>query len=294
MRSPSSTDATDGTARPPADRALAQAAGSALRNRIISALVMAPLALFAVWQGGLVFAAVLVVAAWLMSREWARLVGAGGGGDLPALLLSAAAVLPMVLLAIEPWHGPMLLAAVAGAGLLLLFARLRGLQAPVTYAAGLLVILVPCVALAWLREGAPQGRALVFWVLAIVWATDIGAFVVGRTVGGPRLAPRVSPNKTWSGLIGGMVSAGIAGGLVAQWVEGAGTAVAAVLSMGMAVVAQLGDLAESGVKRRFGVKDTGGLIPGHGGLLDRVDGLLTAAPAFALLMIVAGSRIGVG
>jgi phosphatidate cytidylyltransferase len=129
------------------------------------------------------------------------------------------------------------------------------------------------------------------WLLAVVWATDIGAYAVGRGVGGPRLAPRWSPRKTWSGLAGGTVCAALAGGLTALAL-GVSPALPLVLtSAGLAIVAQFGDLAESLAKRRFGVKDSSGLIPGHGGLLDRLDGLLAVIPAVTLMTLIGGRSV---
>jgi phosphatidate cytidylyltransferase len=139
------------------------------------------------------------------------------------------------------------------------------------------------VALIWLRNDAPAGRDLVLWLVVSVWAVDIGAYVAGRLIGGPRLAPSVSPNKTWAGLAGGVglaaaTSAGFAGANGHPHLFGP-----AALGALLGCTAQAGDLAESWVKRRFGVKDTSGLIPGHGGLLDRVDGLLIVALVVALV-----------
>ena len=127
--------------------------------------------------------------------------------------------------------------------------------------------------------------AAIFWLLGAVWATDIGAYVTGRLLGGPKLAPRISPNKTWAGLLGGVVCAASWG---AAWgaLAGAGMAGAIVISAITAVVAQAGDLGVSAVKRRFGVKDASRLIPGHGGMLDRVDGFLLTAPAIAGLAVI--------
>jgi phosphatidate cytidylyltransferase len=132
---------------------------------------------------------------------------------------------------------------------------------------------------------------MLLWMFAVVWATDIGAYAVGRRLGGPRLAPRWSPGKTWAGLIGGAGAAALAG-----WITGYVLGIAPVLplvmaSTGLAVVEQFGDLAESMAKRRFGVKDSSGLIPGHGGLLDRVDGLLAVIPVAALLTVISGEGV---
>ena len=123
---------------------------------------------------------------------------------------------------------------------------------------------------------------LALWTLAIVWATDIGAFFAGRAIGGPKLAPVISPNKTWAGLIGGMIVAAVAGGAIA-YVGHLPTRTYWLAPL-LAVAAQLGDLAESGMKRRVGVKDSGHILPGHGGLLDRIDGMLPVAILVAALV----------
>jgi len=141
--------------------------------------------------------------------------------------------------------------------------------------------------LAWLRTG---GWGNVLFVLLVVWATDIGAYLIGRFGGGPRLAPRISPGKTWSGAAGGLASA-LAVGLGTALFSQAPLAGALFVAAGFSVAAQAGDLLESGMKRHFGVKDSGRLIPGHGGLLDRLDGLLAAAPVAALLAAAFGRGV---
>ncbi|MEE8248520.1 MAG: phosphatidate cytidylyltransferase, partial [Alphaproteobacteria bacterium] len=144
------------------------------------------------------------------------------------------------------------------------------------------------IAIVWLRGAPPAGRETVIWLLALVWATDVGAYLVGRRGGGARLAPRVRPGQTWAGVGGGRAGGALAGGITAHITKSTGIGLLAALSAVLAVVSQLGDLAESRVKRHFGVKDTGNLIPGHGGVLDRVDGLLFAGPAVAALAILGG------
>jgi phosphatidate cytidylyltransferase len=149
---------------------------------------------------------------------------------------------------------------------------------------GLAYIAVPCASLIWLR-GNPGGLALVLYVTLAVWAADIGAYFSGRYIGGPKLAPAISPSKTWAGLGGGMSAAAVVGGGCAYFTPYPHTFLGAVgVAMLLAVVAQLGDLFESWIKRRAGVKDSGSLIPGHGGLLDRIDGIMFTAPLFALLV----------
>ena len=153
---------------------------------------------------------------------------------------------------------------------------------------GFVYCLLPAVSLLWIREraefeGLGSGFDLLIWVFLVVWSTDIGAYFAGRTIGGPKLAPSISPNKTVAGLIGGVISATI---LAGTWVY-AVKLPAALLSLAvpLAVAAQLGDLFESGLKRRAGVKDSGTWLPGHGGLLDRLDGLVPVAVLTAALMV---------
>ena len=141
------------------------------------------------------------------------------------------------------------------------------------------------MALAWLRADEMVGRAIVLWLLAVVWAGDVGAYAFGRWIGGLRLVPAISPHKTWAGLLGGIACAG-AVGAVAALLSQQPIAPMVVGSAVVGLVAQLGDLVESWVKRRFKVKDSSNLIPGHGGLLDRVDGLLVAATTVALFGLV--------
>jgi phosphatidate cytidylyltransferase len=152
---------------------------------------------------------------------------------------------------------------------------------------------LPSVALVWLRADPAQGRTIIFWLLLVVWATDIGAYAFGRLIGGPLLLPAVSPKKTWAGLIGGALCAGVSGVGVGLTLGLAHPLVLMAGSGAMAVVAQAGDLAESWVKRRCGVKDSSNIIPGHGGVLDRVDGLLVVAVAVAALLLT-GNEAALG
>ncbi len=153
---------------------------------------------------------------------------------------------------------------------------------------GFFYCLLPAVALLWIREraqyeGIGQGFDLLIWVFLVVWATDIGAYFAGRTIGGAKLAPSISPNKTIAGLIGGVVSAALMAG---AWVYYVHLPAALLwLAVPFALAAQMGDLFESGLKRRAGVKDSGTWLPGHGGLLDRLDGLVPVAVLTAALMV---------
>ena len=169
-------------------------------------------------------------------------------------------------------------------------------------AVGVFYVGVAGLSLLWLRADAVAGRADVLFVMLLVWASDIGAYFTGRALGGPKLAPRISPGKTWSGSAGGVLAAALVGACVAwgfeAWVfrSGAGVGVvarAAGVAAVLAAVSQAGDLGESAVKRRFGQKDSGRLIPGHGGLLDRLDGVLAAAPVAALLALDAARGMAI-
>ena len=149
------------------------------------------------------------------------------------------------------------------------------------HAAGFIYALVPALAVLWIREVPNLGLSMIVWVFIIVWSTDIGAFFAGRAIGGPKLAPSISPNKTIAGLVGGMASAGLAGW---AWVDFADIPQLFVwLGPPLALAAQAGDLFESWLKRRANAKDSGTWLPGHGGLLDRVDGLVVVAPLTAYI-----------
>jgi phosphatidate cytidylyltransferase len=183
-----------------------------------------------------------------------------------------------------------LVCLLAGMVLAAAAASLAGSAPPLWTGLGVGYVGLPALALIWLRSVPELGLALLLWLLLVVWATDSAAYFVGRTLRGPRLAPAISPSKTWSGLCGGMLGAAMTGALAA-WLLGSGRLLqAAGLGALLAVVAQAGDLVESALKRAAGVKDSGTLIPGHGGLLDRIDGLLFAAPTLALLGLLIGSE----
>lgn len=258
-----------------------------LRTRILSALVMAPPALAAVWYGGWAFAMLVAVAAAIMCWEWHGMVVkrfpaagwmAATGCALAALLALQSPSLAVLLV---------IAAAIASAAA----APLSGERPRLWAGMGALYAGLPSVALVWLRQEPQTGLITVIWLFLLVWATDIGAYAAGRTIGGPLLMPTISPKKTWAGLLGGMVSAMMAGAGVAL-LSGLSTLPALIIgSAALAVIAQAGDLLESWVKRRWDVKDSSAIIPGHGGVLDRVDGLLAAAIAVALVALASGQAV---
>ncbi len=263
---------------------------SGLRQRVLSALVLLCVALAGVFSGPAAFELLVAAAGAILAWEWTRLVGAGRFGW--SGLAVGAAVLVCGGLAAVGLPGEAIGAAFAGAVIVYVLARMRGRTAPDWISLGPVYIGVPVICLVWLRGEDNAGLVAILWLLASVWATDTGAYFAGRLIGGPKLAPRFSPNKTWAGLFGAMVCAALVGWVAARLVpEGPGVAALAACGAMLAVVAQAGDLLESAVKRRFGAKDSSALIPGHGGLFDRVDGLLTASVALAALQWATDGRL---
>jgi phosphatidate cytidylyltransferase len=279
------------TAIEPTDARSVGAGRDRLRLRVCSALTLAPLPIAAIWFGPPWLPLLTTLAAAIMAWEWARLCrgGARNSAAAPVATTLVAAVLAAVASAAVEMPGIAIPAAIFGAAIVLSAARTGAQPAPGWTALGVLWIALPCISWLWLARQQAD-RPTLFWLLAVVWATDIGAYAIGRTLGGPRLAPRLSPRKTWSGFAGGILCASLTGAAAAQILR-TSPAPAIVLSAGLAIVAQFGDLAESLAKRRFRVKDSSGLIPGHGGLLDRLDGLLAAILALALLTLFAGHGV---
>jgi phosphatidate cytidylyltransferase len=272
---------------------LARARPGRLRQRVVSALALVPVPIAAIWFGSPWLPLVTAGAAAVMAWEWGRLCRRAGSGTTAAvavrIVLVGAVIVPVVTAALAE-AGPAVGATLLGAAVVYWVARGAAIE-PGWAAVGVPWVALPCVVFLWLAGSAAGGRATLLWILAAVWATDIGAYAFGSTVGGPRLAPRWSPRKTWAGLAGGVLCAALTGAATARVLGVASAWPLTLLSAGLAVVEQFGDLAESLAKRRFGVKDTSGLIPGHGGLLDRLDGLLAVLPTVALLTWVGGRNV---
>lgn len=253
-----------------------------------SALVLAPAAIAAVWFGGPFFLVLMAVAVALLTIEW------GGMCDTETPLRAAVVMAVAILVAVfaaylgHPLYGWILVALGAATGAVFTLVRGR-VDRPADIAFGILYIGAPAVALVWMRVG-PGGREWTILLLAVVWAADIFAFLAGNLLKGPKLWPRFSPNKTWTGFAGGLIGGSAAAALISLApLGGRGPVFRTALMIGFftALAAMAGDLWESMLKRRFGVKDSGDLIPGHGGLLDRVDGLMFAA------VLVAAARLAV-
>jgi phosphatidate cytidylyltransferase len=253
------------------------ALGADFPSRVVSGLAMGAVAAVFTFTGETPFSALVVAAAMLLGWEWGRLVH-GRDADLVLAILIGAAGLAGLLAAFG-YVGLGLLALPIGA----ILATLLSLGRNSVYSAlGVFYAGLPAVALIWLRSDGALGLLGVVFLIVLVITADTAAFFAGRLFGGPKLWPRLSPNKTWAGLIGAVLASAIVGGLFWFAVPGGSAARLAGAGVVLALVAQAGDLAESALKRRFGAKDTSTLIPGHGGLMDRVDGLVAVACAVAL------------
>ena len=263
--------------------ASAKAAASASRNlqqRIVSGVVMIAIALALTYAGPVPFAALLLAVALVMCWEWGHLVRATSA-DL-AFCIHATAVVTALGLAVTGQPALGCIAILIGAVLVAILSRN---QHAVLSALGVPYVALPAMALVWLRQDELLGFAAVIFVFLTVWTTDTMAYVFGRSIGGAKLWPSVSPNKTWAGFIGGVGSSAAISAAYATAIPGASVLRLCAIGLALGVIAQAGDLAESALKRALGVKDASSIIPGHGGVMDRMDGVVTAAIAAALLAI---------
>lgn len=260
--------------------------------RVASAVVLAPVVLAIAYAGGWAFFILCALAAAGILWEWMHLVA----GRLDFRLLVPGWVVLLAALILTGTGHPAAAAAAVGVGaviggLVALVAAAGGGARAAWVTGGMAYAGIGFLGPALLRSDAQLGFQAIAFVALSVWLTDILAFFVGRGLGGPLLWPRISPNKTWSGAIGGLVG-GVAGGIAVAYASGSGRLLSlGVLALALSVLAQAGDLFESAIKRRFGAKDSGRIIPGHGGLMDRLDGFLFAAAAAAIIAIL---RSGTG
>ncbi|MCC0016385.1 MAG: phosphatidate cytidylyltransferase [Rhodobiaceae bacterium] len=259
---------------------------SDFRARLISAIVLLPLSIGALLTGQLPFAVFVAVASTLVIREWVRMVNVTQ--SVPAVVAGTAAVWLAMTAIFVNWTSLAFGVLAAGALIVAALVPLRRVWA----GAGVFYAGLPALGLVHLR-GLEHGLAAVIFILVAVWSTDIGAYLGGRAIGGPKLWPAVSPKKTWAGFFSGLVAAAV-GCLIVVTVAGAaatygaGISAALALAIVLSLVGQFGDLFESFMKRHYGVKDSGTLIPGHGGAMDRLDSIIFAASLAALLAIAAG------
>lgn len=269
------------TTAPVAQRSLS----ADLKRRVPSAVALGLLALAATWYGGYPFLLFWTAAAILVWYEWASIVRASPRTTV--LALGAVIVAIAALLLGLKMIAAALLGVLAGAIVVAIVnqdsTRMRGwCGAGVFYAA---LVFVPIVLL---REDAKFGFFAVIWIYAVVWLTDIAAYFAGKFIGGPKLAPAISPSKTWAGAIGGTLFGVVGGVAVATFANARFAVMHVVIALAVSVFSQAGDIFESLVKRKFGAKDSSGLIPGHGGLMDRLDGFLAGALLALLIGLARG------
>jgi phosphatidate cytidylyltransferase len=260
---------------------------SNLYMRVVAALVLAPLTIAIAWIGGWPWAFIVIAAAALLYFEWLMTVGASGNRFAVVAGIAALAIAGICLMT----QRTDLASGAAIVGIVLVAVVARGQRGWV--ASGLVYAAAALIASIVVRRDADFGFIALMFVLLIVWVTDIGGYFAGRSIGGPKLWPRVSPKKTWAGAVGGLIL-GLVVAAAFAWLGFGG--MLALLSLGamLSIVSQLGDLFESAIKRRFDVKDSSHIIPGHGGLLDRLDGFVAAIVVAALIGFMRGGLDGVG
>lgn len=259
---------------------------SSLIPRIISALVLAPIVLGAVYVGGVSLSLLLALVGAIVAWEWTRLTVSSPNLTHFLFPCFVGALLPLM----AGWElqssGEMVLsfsALAAGAALAALSRQVIGPRDGWPAAAlGVVYSGLPVLTIIALRAIDDFGALSLLLILLIVWGMDIGAYFAGKSIGGPKMAPRLSPNKTWAGLIGGMIAAGVIAVLVGTYFEFGTWWKLALVGGVLGAWSQVGDVVESSLKRRAGAKDASGIIPGHGGVMDRVDGLWFAIPPFWL------------
>ncbi|UIY30829.1 phosphatidate cytidylyltransferase [Neorhizobium galegae] len=260
-----------------------------LKRRIASALVLAVVVLTATWYGGLAFRIVAAAMAVLIYYEWSTITRAAER-DFRANAFGWVAIF-LIAIDLVVDEGELSVPILGGAivtALLLVLLRRGSWWLP----GGILYAGLSGISLAAIRAEDQAGFVATLFIFAVVWATDILAYFVGRALKGPKLAPRISPGKTWSGAIGGTVSGVIASSALTLGVFSRLSIWTVAIAFLLSVASQIGDLFESFIKRRFGVKDSSHLIPGHGGVMDRVDGLVFACFAAFLLTLVYTAMTG--
>jgi len=282
-----------------------------LTLRIISAAVLIPIVVIAVYAGGYAWAFLVTLFAVVMIVEWCLISSRAKDPHNPQQRLPAQITpqLPIAVFVVfvavgnvaafaqrpwsARWESLTIAALTLTIGALICFAAsaTRSLSTRFWPCLGVVYVAIPCAAVVWLRADPTVGLQQILWIVALVIFADTGAYIAGRSIGGPKLAPRISPNKTWAGLGGAIVSAAIMGAITAFLMDRPSVWPLTLVSGGLGIVAQIGDLAESAFKRHFGVKDASNIIPGHGGVLDRVDGLIAVAATVAGINEWIGSSV---
>jgi phosphatidate cytidylyltransferase len=254
-------------------------------TRPLFGIVLAGVAIGVLFSRPEFFASLVVAITILSAYEWHRMVAAGHSYRAETAVTSVTSAIAVAILLMLRQAWPALVVLALGAAAAVFVARSRR-ENPLWQTLGVIYLGLPALALVSLRTFPNRGALVIVGLFLIVWATDTGALIFGNLIGGPRLAPTLSPSKTWAGTIGGSVTAALVFGCYV-WLLGGTLWVASLFALFFSLVAHAGDLFESFVKRQFGMKDSGTLIPGHGGVLDRMDSTIFASVALALLVFVA-------
>jgi phosphatidate cytidylyltransferase len=257
-----------------------------LLKRILTSIILVPITLAFVVAGGTAFTILIVLASSLIIIEWTKLTSPRVSIiGLPMMV----SVVASALIAYEFWQVQTAFVVILfGATCLLVFNKFLCINAKFAVV-GILYVTVSGVALIILRNSSELGMAAILWLFCLVWVGDTAAFFFGKLIGGALLSPRISPNKTWAGAIASMLAASSVGLITAAYIGGTSLLALTLISSVIGMAAIFGDLAESWIKRVSGVKNASNLIPGHGGMMDRVDGLIFAV---ILAVIIGGSRTG--
>ncbi len=242
---------------------------SELKTRILSAMVLAPVAIALAYFNFATFLILITIFIVALSWEWGRMTRSNGWDHITFLTIMTA----LTMMGAIVWKDLSLIWGVLSLGGLAIY--FLTVKKKLWALAGVVYIALPASALVWLRADPEYGFAAIVFVLFVVWTTDSASYFVGRLIGGVKFAPTLSPNKTWSGFLGGVLAAAMMGGIFSLWLDSAPKTLAIVAFM-IAISSQYGDLLESSIKRHYGIKDSSQLIPGHGGAFDRLDGLLMA------------------
>jgi phosphatidate cytidylyltransferase len=267
------------------------ASSGALTMRLLSAAILMPIVIFCIHSGGAAFAAMTAFASIVMLFEWSRMVERRVFSTGFYALVAGAAI-AMFLAASGEYDAALFAACVSGLAAAWLARRHTGIG--IWMGAAIFYVVIPCIALVWLRLDAPSARQMTFLLFAVVWAADTGAFIFGKLIGGPKISHALSPSKTWAGIGGGVLGGCLLGAIAGAFLFGPPAAIFYFFIGGaLGAASVVGDLFESGIKRYFGLKDISGLIPGHGGALDRLDGMIFATLAMTggLLLYMLAERL---
>ena len=256
---------------------------NALLIRVLSAIVMLPIAIYIILAGGLPLFLLISLLSIIILSEWNGICE-----NKPFSFLFVVQSFCTILLLLQLNMGSPYIGYAFICSIVSIIAVSYLVKAKILWSVlGFLYAFIPSSSVLLIQEGF--GSYVLLWMMLLIWGMDTGAYFVGKKVGGPKMSPKISPNKTWSGLIGGTITAMILAYLFLQFVEVQNIAIfenaliLLILSGSLAILSQIGDLTESAVKRKYSVKDSGSIIPGHGGVMDRVDGILFVAPAILLM-----------